>query len=148
MNDFLALLKPRLAISRRYAFEMWQDEKIVVGEDWHYQIDEALRVAHLGVLLLTPDFLASSFITTEELPAFLGREGQAVPGKRVVPVAIKQLKFRDANLRGLERRQIYRDVEGRAFVEMSGYARDGWVDGFVTQLHDLLDRYACEANDG
>lgn len=141
-TDLLERLEPRFGISRKYVFDVWQDERVQVGEAWPEQIRAALMDAHLGILLLTPEFLASTFITTEELPAFIETDGVARPGRRVVPVALKPVDLVNVDLRGLEERQIYRDVQGRAYSQCTGPRKDAWVDGLVNQLYAVLSRYA------
>jgi hypothetical protein len=52
-------------------FELWDDSKIQIGEDWQRGIREALGRADAGVLLISADFLTSEFIKSKELPALL-----------------------------------------------------------------------------
>jgi serine/threonine protein kinase len=65
---FVTMLAP--AIERR-CISLWSDAKIPVGDNWSTRIDEALATAAAGLLLVTPAFLASEFVTTVELPRLL-----------------------------------------------------------------------------
>jgi hypothetical protein len=141
-QDFLAKLVPVLRSSQKYTFDAWHDGMIVVGETWRDAIHGALREAHLGILLVSYDFLASEFIMQVELPAFVSGSNSQVPGKRLVPVALKLVDFEIANLKGLDKHQIFRDDEGKAFVDRQRARRETWIRLLVKELHVLLDRYA------
>jgi hypothetical protein len=57
--------------------DLWDDGRIKPGAVWHEEINAALGAARVAILLVSADFLASDFITTEEMPALLksAREG-------------------------------------------------------------------------
>jgi hypothetical protein len=50
---------------------LWADTDIGVGSNWQTEIDAAIETAKVAVLLVTKDFLASSFILEKELPTIL-----------------------------------------------------------------------------
>src|SRR4051812_33157201 len=54
------LLKPFLKNGR---VEVWDDRYIQVGDDWRREIHGGLARARVGVLLVSPEFAASDFIT-------------------------------------------------------------------------------------
>jgi len=57
----------------------WSDqESLEVGENWYAAIQEAISQARLVVLLVSPQFLNSSFILKEEVPRFLERREHAL----------------------------------------------------------------------
>ena len=51
----------------------WTDDEIGGGQPWKRLIEEALNAAAAAVLLISPDFLASPFITSTEAPRVLER---------------------------------------------------------------------------
>jgi WD40 repeat protein len=50
---------------------VWADPYIETGERWRQRIVAALARTRIAILLVSPDFLASEFITNEELPVLL-----------------------------------------------------------------------------
>ena len=67
---FRVLLNP-LAGERRIG--VWADEHIEVGGQWRREIDEAVARTTMALLLVSGDFLDSTFIMKEELPALRAR---------------------------------------------------------------------------
>lgn len=51
--------------------EIWDDSRIGAGSDWRAEIEAALQRATAAILLVGPDFLASDFIASKELPVLL-----------------------------------------------------------------------------
>jgi hypothetical protein len=65
-------LKASLAdIRNQVRLNMWDDSRISPAAEWRREIDEALSTAAAAVLLLSPDFFASEFISKYELPPLL-----------------------------------------------------------------------------
>lgn len=51
----------------------WSDTQLTAGSNWQSEIRAEIEKADVAVLLVSPAFLASDFIRTEELPRLLGK---------------------------------------------------------------------------
>ena len=67
MDRLRVMLKP----FERQGLNVWADPYIEVGQRWEREINTALQRACVGVLLVSPDFLASDFIASKEVPPLL-----------------------------------------------------------------------------
>ncbi len=78
----------------------WSDRDISPGADWDQEIDEKLRTADVILLLVSMDFLASTYIQGKELQVAMARyqAGQA----KVVPVLLSPVYWKAAPFRGLQ----------------------------------------------
>jgi hypothetical protein len=75
-RDWLQRLKTHLApYVRGENLDLWDDTRIIPGSDWAEEIEEAIAKARVAVLLVSPEFLASEYITQVELPAILRLAG-------------------------------------------------------------------------
>jgi hypothetical protein len=71
-QDFLDRLLVHLApYKQNSSIKLWSDQEIRVGELWRGKIQDALSHAQAAILLVSPEFLASEFIQSDELPPLL-----------------------------------------------------------------------------
>src|SRR4051794_10370936 len=71
---------------REALIDAWDDTRIAPGAKWQEEIRAALAAADVGVLLVTPQFLASGFIAKNELPPLLA-------GTTVFWIAVSQCNY-------------------------------------------------------
>ena len=69
----------------------WADTRIPTGEDWRTEIERSLAEAKVAVLLVSADFLASDFITSNELPALLAAEKER--GLVILPIILGHCRY-------------------------------------------------------
>jgi hypothetical protein len=67
--------------------DTWVDTKMAPGTDWLPQIKQAIDLAAVAILLVSPDFLRSPFIQREEVPRLLNQ--RASRGLQIVPVVVE-----------------------------------------------------------
>lgn len=137
-QNFMERLDDVLAPSRRFEYSRWQDTDLIVGEDWEVQITEAIENCSFGLLLISPAFLASGFITGKELPKFVSGE------KPSVPVMLQPVDFERHDLKGLQKKQIFRfapkgSVYPKAYAECKSFRRDAFVLELFRQIERKLD---------
>jgi hypothetical protein len=131
-QDLRRRLEPHLAIAKGFQVELWQDVDLLPGQVWFKKIMEALDQADAGLLLVSPSFLGSAFISGEELPALVA------PGKILLPVLLKPVDFGRTDMKGLEQYQIFgggQPQHCRAFTQMN---RDEFAMQAFRKIYDRL----------
>jgi hypothetical protein len=88
LETHLSLLK------RQGVIEAWHDRKITAGQEWANAIDQNLEAAHIILLLVSADFLASDYCYDVEMKAALKRhnDGEAC----VVPIITRPVDWSGA----------------------------------------------------
>ncbi len=87
-------LKPLL---RSDQLSEWDDQQIEAGDKWREEIKNALASAKVGVLLVSQSFLASEFISSDELPDLL--EAAEKNELVLIPVAIEPCTYEYSDLK-------------------------------------------------
>jgi len=118
---------------------LWRDSAIFVGELWDREIHDALDKCDLGLLLVSPAFLVSDYITREELPRFVGSET-----KPVIPIMLDWVDFDLHDLKGLEVHQVFQ-LEGskvsRAYADCpNDIYRRRFVEVLFPQIEGRLHK--------
>lgn len=73
-RDWLERLKVMIAPYLRDAeaeLDLWDDTRLAAGQQWDVEIRQALARAGVAVALVSPDFLASTYVVQHELPAMV-----------------------------------------------------------------------------
>src|SRR6266566_2799310 len=81
-------------LKRRYQLTNWHDREILPGEEWEQAIDTHLNTAHLILLLISPDFMASEYCYGKEMQRALERHQAGTC--RVVPILLRPTYWEDA----------------------------------------------------
>ncbi len=93
LDQLHTFLKPRF---RDGALSLWDDTQLQAGDRWRAKIEQALATARVAVLLVSADFLASDFITQNELPPLL--EAAEREGAVILPVFVRPCLIEDTPL--------------------------------------------------
>jgi hypothetical protein len=143
-DRLVLLLKQWFESAHDYEVVVWQDVDIDVGAKWHDVIQSAIKASDFGLLLISPAFLASRYITREELRHFVALDPLGpYPDKLAVPVALCGLRFDGTmDMKGLEAHQIFRDAAGKAFEERSqGNPRKNFANQLFGKIVQRLDAH-------
>ena len=139
VDPFIKAFREMLAPSKKYDFRMWSDHGILPGEAWAEEIREALEECSLGILLVSPSFLGSEFITEKELPHFIGEKS-----KPLIPVMLRKVNLKRHDLKGLGEKQIFRLKAGpdnyRSYAQCGTSQRNDFVYDLHEQIESRLDR--------
>lgn len=78
-------------LRRRHPVDVWSDRRIQFGSRWRDEIRMAIERCNVGVLLVSPDFLASAFIADHEIPPLLKAADDR--GALIIPVIVGPCLF-------------------------------------------------------
>lgn len=96
-SEWLDRLKPFLQpLVRAEELQIWSDEDIQPSADWHADIQKALQESDAAILLISQDFLASSYIHNNELPTLL--QAASKRGLRIFPVYVSSCYMKGSPL--------------------------------------------------
>ena len=96
-NLWLKHVQTMLApVIRHGKIKFWTDAQIKPGTHWKQEIENALASANVGLILASPTYLASDFVTDVELPALLkaSQDGKLL----LLWIAIYDCLFEDTSL--------------------------------------------------
>ena len=96
--------KHLVMLKRSGKVEVWNDRKLVAGQEWDSEIKNEMQAADIILLLISADFNNSEYIWKEELSHAMQRHEQGTA--RVVPVILRKCEWSDmpyAKLQALPR---------------------------------------------
>jgi TIR domain len=94
LDRLLEFLRPLI---RQNELSLWSDKEIEAGTHWHRVIQSKLLLAKVGVLLVSPAFLASDYIARSEVPVLL--KNCADKGLRIIPVIISPCLYEETRFK-------------------------------------------------
>jgi len=97
LSDLLKHLKPYV---RDESITAWSDRQITPGSKWLPEIEEALALTKVAVLLVTPDFLASDFIHEKELGPLLKEAEKG--GVRILWIPVRACSYKKTPLKNYQ----------------------------------------------
>jgi hypothetical protein len=93
LERLLVHLKP---LEREGRTEVWSDLRLIPGVPWRKEIRRAIDQSKAAVLLVSADFMASDFITSNELPPLL--RAAETRGVRILCLIISDSNFHETAL--------------------------------------------------
>ena len=93
-EPLLKKLKTHLfPLQRAGLVDVWYDCDISAGTDWEQQIKERLNTAHIILLLVSPDFMASDYCYSIEMQRAIERHEQGEA--HVIPIILRPVYWQD-----------------------------------------------------
>jgi len=115
-ESFLASLGSFLStLESEQLTAIWSDTRLRSGDRWQQELDAALDRATVVILLISQEFLASTFVREHELPRILRREAEG--RLMVLPVFVSPSTVRTTSItlrtpEGRDRRIVLSDFQG------------------------------------
>jgi hypothetical protein len=143
LDRFIEFLEP---LVRQEDFTLCSDQDIKIGQNWHQHIQAHLSGAKAVVLLISPAFLASDYITNSELPVIL--KNAADQGVRIFPILIspsvyKRAKYKYPDPKIGPHQFTLASIQAsnppsETLIEMTEGAQNRVLEKIADQLADLL----------
>src|SRR5436190_1980114 len=83
-----------IPLQRQGLIRLWADIDIGAGSEWEQEIDKHLNTAHIVLLLVSPDFMASDYCYSIEMKHAIERHEQSQA--QVIPVILSPVIWQDA----------------------------------------------------
>src|SRR5689334_4469839 len=91
-EKMLIQLKKHLTALQKNGFiETWYDRDIGAGVEWELEIDRQINNAHIILLLISKDFIASNYCYSKEMKVTLERH--ECGGARVIPIILRPVTW-------------------------------------------------------
>lgn len=133
-KDWLRRLRIHLKLLERdYGVDVWDDTKIAPGSRWREEIERAIASAKVAVLLVSANFVASDFISTNELPPLL--EAAEGDGARILVVILSPSRF--LRIKTLSQFQTVNDPS-RPLISMSAGEQEAVLDKVAEAVENAL----------
>lgn len=124
-----------LKILCHHEVNWWEDSHINIGEQWRREILARLAECDYVLQLISPAFLASSFIRDHEVPPTAGD----APVKAALPVMLVHVPLDGTrDFRGIDRMQIFRSVstrEPRAYNQLDTRTREQFACDLASEIN-------------
>ena len=85
--------KHLISLQREGLITTWHQHRIAPGEDTQATIDQHLTTAHLILLLISPDFMSTTYATGSEVERAMRRHGAGEV--RVIPVVLRPVDWQN-----------------------------------------------------
>lgn len=119
--------------------DFWYDDRLEPGERWQDSIEDKLRSAKAAVFLVTPTFLTSEFISSEEVPKLLER--QTTDGLQIHALIAKPCDWEQHAIGNFLRSHHLIHSPDRTLEEMEGPERRRRLNDLVKKIREEIGLY-------
>ncbi|MEM9548305.1 MAG: TIR domain-containing protein [Bacteroidota bacterium] len=120
-------------LEKENQLSVWTDRKIQGGEDWYPEIEKAIGMAQVAILMISANFLTSDFILKEEIPRLLKKRREG--GMKILPLIMKPCVWNE--VKWLSSIQV-RPLDGRALSGGTEFQIDTDLTSFAKEVNDIL----------
>ncbi|MFY0630912.1 MAG: toll/interleukin-1 receptor domain-containing protein [Flavobacteriaceae bacterium] len=96
------LLKQLSGFKRKGIIDIWNDRKIIAGDNWKNEIDQNLEIANIIILLISADFIASDYCNDIELKRALERHEDRNDPALVIPIILRDCHWEQEDFSHLQ----------------------------------------------
>lgn len=129
VRNHINVLKNHLEIN----IEVWDDNKLEVGDVWKEEIKQSLEDAGIAIFLVSTDFLSSNFINKEEIPPIL--ENAKSKGTIILPIILKVCYFEKSKLGKYQAL----NNPSQPFSKMSENEIDEHLVELIKKIHKIME---------
>ncbi len=122
-------------LQNQITLDIWDDRRIQGGDEWLREIENALNLCNIAILLISPTFLTSKFIMEKEVPLLLERRRQQ--GVRIFPMIVKPCAWQQNDW--LKKIQA-RPQDGKPLAGMRKDKAEAALAALAEELAGLLKR--------
>ena len=135
-SDWLGRLQKHLRILERlHNISAWDDTKVGIGMDWDTELENALSCARVAILMVSPGYLSSEFISSNELPRLLAAAEDG--GCKIMPIILKPCGF--SMIPSISRFQSV-NPPTKSLVELDEGAQERF---FLSLVHAIMEEMAA-----
>jgi hypothetical protein len=137
-TKLLEEIKEQLAVLETEGLiSLCEDTQLMVGEDFHKQLDEMMLSARLGLLLISAPFLTSKFVRGNEIPRLFDQHEKS--GMRIYPLLVRPCPWqRVAWLAKLQLRPQDSERRTVALSTFEGAAREQILVDVANEIAGLV----------
>ncbi|BCM90285.1 hypothetical protein IAD21_02136 [Abditibacteriota bacterium] len=130
LDEFEKHLKP---FDRAGKLSVWDDKKIRASQKWKDEIQKALDTSGVALFLVSPTFLASDFISDEEMPAML--KAAEEEGVLIFWVPVRSSAYKTTFLKDLQSRP----GPDKPLAGMSTAKRDTVMVDICSEIAEIIN---------
>lgn len=141
-KKWLPMFQKKLAVLQtEELLDLWDDTRIKPGDDWYAEIDQALKDCQIALLLISDEFLSSSFIQKKEMTDLLQKHKEG--GLRLYPVLLRDCLW-EVNPH-LKRLQIKMTDGAKALETCKPAERNAVLTQIARDIHQAVKHDASGA---
>ncbi|KPA18268.1 ATP/GTP-binding protein [Candidatus Magnetomorum sp. HK-1] len=123
------ILKHLSVLSVKNEVSIWSDKEIQPGHDWYTQIEKEISGSNVALLLISADFLTSSFIMKEEISLLLKRQKSS--NLIIIPIIIRPCAWQQVSF--LSNLQVF-PKDGIPFSSLAGHELEKNIANLVGEI--------------